>query len=412
MTSTKQQLYGANMPVTSRGISTRWAARPEIYQHRAGAVLAALAVVIGAGVGLGAVAFRGLINLFTEVFCGRADCSVGGRLPNPHIPDLGFWFLLAVPVIGGLVYGPLIHRFAREARGHGVPEVMSAVAERDGRISPRVSAVKSLASALCIGAGGSVGREGPIVQIGASLGSALGQLLRVPGRRLPILVACGAAGGIAATFNAPVAGVLFALEVILRTFTAEAFGVVVLAAVTASVIGRAAFGDTPFLSLPTFALHSQGEYPLFILLGVVAGLTGVLFTRLLYLIEDLCDWAWRGPEWLRPAVGGLLLGTVLLALPQMYGVGYPVLEHTVHGGYALWFLLVLIGGKIVATSLTIGIGGSGGVFAPSLFIGASTGAAPGFTPPTAGSVRRRPGSARVRWSRPHGPAPRRAGRRR
>ncbi|KDA41759.1 chloride channel protein EriC [Frankia sp. BMG5.23] len=375
MASTKQQLYGANMPVTSRGISTRWAARPEIYQHRAGAVLAALAVMIGAGVGLGAVAFRGLINLFTEVFCGRADCSVGGRLPNPHIPDLGFWFLLAVPVIGGLVYGPLIHRFAREARGHGVPEVMSAVAERDGRISPRVSAVKSLASALCIGAGGSVGREGPIVQIGASLGSALGQLLRVPGRRLPILVACGAAGGIAATFNAPVAGVLFALEVILRTFTAEAFGVVVLAAVTASVIGRAAFGDTPFLSLPTFALHSQGEYPLFILLGVVAGLTGVLFTRLLYLIEDLCDWAWRGPEWLRPAVGGLLLGTVLLALPQMYGVGYPVLEHTVHGGYALWFLLVLIGGKIVATSLTIGIGGSGGVFAPSLFIGASTGAA-------------------------------------
>ncbi|MCK9921464.1 chloride channel protein [Frankia sp. AgPm24] len=353
----------------------RWTIAVDLGSQWAGAGLAGMAVVIGAGVGLGAVAFRWLIKAFTEVFCGRADCSTGGRLPNPHVPGLGYWYLLLVPVLGGCVYGPLIHRFAREARGHGVPEVMYAVAERDGRIAPRVSAVKSLASALCIGTGGSVGREGPIVQIGAALGSALGQLLRVAHHRLPILVACGAAGGIAATFNAPVAGVFFALEVILRSFTAEAFGVVVLSAVTASIIGRAAFGTAPFLTLPVFEIRHGGEYLLFVLLGALAGLVGVLFTRLLYLIEDLCDWAWRWPEWLRPAVGGLLLGVVLLALPQMYGVGYPVLEHTVHGGYTLWFLLVLIGGKTIATSLTIGIGGSGGVFAPSLFIGAATGAA-------------------------------------
>ncbi|WP_374690120.1 chloride channel protein [Frankia sp. AvcI1] len=359
----------------SRSAVARWAVAVDLGSQRAGAGLAGLAVVIGAGVGLGAVAFRWLIKIFTEVFCGRADCSVGGRLPNPHVPGLGYWFLLLVPVLGGCVYGPLIHRFAREARGHGVPEVMYAVAERDGRIAPRVSAVKSLASALCIGTGGSVGREGPIVQIGAALGSTLGQLVRVAHHRLPILVACGAAGGIAATFNAPIAGVLFALEVILRSFTAEAFGVVVLSSVTASIIGRAAFGTAPFLTLPAFELRHGGEYLLFLLLGALAGLVGVLFTRLLYLIEDFCDWAWRWPEWLRPAVGGLLLGAVLLALPQMYGVGYPVLERTVHGGYALWFLLILIGGKIIATSLTIGIGGSGGVFAPSLFIGAATGAA-------------------------------------
>ncbi|MCL9793650.1 chloride channel protein [Frankia sp. AgKG'84/4] len=358
-----------------RSASVRWAAIRDTDPRWAGAGLAALAVIIGVGVGLGAVAFRWLIKTFTEVFCGRADCSVGGRLPNPHLPGLGFWFLLVAPVLGGLIYGPLINRFAREARGHGVPEVMYAVAERDGRIPPRVSAVKSLASALCIGTGGSVGREGPIVQIGAALGSTLGQLVRVADSRLPILVACGAAGGIAATFNAPIAGVFFALEVILRSFTAEAFGVVVLSAVTASIIGRAAFGTAPFLTLPVFEIRHGGEYLLFIGLGALAGVVGVLFTRLLYLIEDLCDWAWRWPEWLRPAVGGLLLGGVLLALPQMYGVGYPVLERTVHGGYALWFLLILIVGKILATSLTIGIGGSGGVFAPSLFIGAATGAA-------------------------------------
>jgi CIC family chloride channel protein len=340
-----------------------------------GAGLAALAVMVGAGVGLGAIGFRWLIRVFTEAFCGRADCSVGGRVPNPHLPGLGVWFLLLAPVVGGLLYGPLINRFAREARGHGVPEVMYAVAERDGRIVSRVAVVKSLASALCIGSGGSVGREGPIVQIGAALGSTLGRVVRVPPDRLPILVACGSAGGIAATFNAPIAGVLFALEVILRTFTAEAFGVVVLASVTASIVGRAAFGDTPFLVLPAFRLHSVAEYPLFLLLGVVAGLVGVLFTRVLYGIEDLCDWAWRFPERLRPAVGGLLVGGLLLALPEMYGVGYPVLERSVHGQYALWFLLVLVAGKIVATSLTIGVGGSGGVFAPSLFIGAATGAA-------------------------------------
>ncbi|WP_241840303.1 chloride channel protein [Frankia sp. CcI49] len=335
-------------------------------------------MMVGAGVGLAAVGFRWLIVLCTEVFCGREDCSVAGHTANPHVPALGLWFLLLAPVAGGVLYGPLINRFAREARGHGVPEVMYAVAEHDGRIAPRVSAVKSFASALCIGAGGSVGREGPIVQIGSALGSALGQVARVGAERLPVLVACGAGGGIAATFNAPLAGVMFACEVILASFTAEAFGVVVLAAVSASVVGRAVLGSNPFLTLPPFAVRSAADYPLFALLGVFGGVTGVAFTRVLYAVEDGCDRVWRGPEWLRPAVGGLLLGAVLIALPQMYGVGYPVLERAVGGRYGLGLLALLLVGKIVATSLTIGIGGSGGVFAPSLFVGAVTGAAFGL----------------------------------
>ncbi|GHJ41510.1 hypothetical protein Sm713_71190 [Streptomyces sp. TS71-3] len=307
------------------------------------------------------------------------------------MPWLGRWFVLAAPVVAGLVYGPLVYRFAREARGHGVPEVMFAVARRGGHIAGRVAVVKSLASALCIGGGGSVGREGPIVQIGSALGSTAARLVGVAEDRMRVLVACGAAAGISATFNAPLAGVFFAMELILRDFAAESFGMVVLASVTSSVIGRAAFGNTPFLHLPAFTVHHLAEYLLFTLLGVLAGAAGVLFTRVLYLVEDACDAVWRGPEWARPTVGGLLLGGVLLVLPQMYGVGYPVLEDAVGGAYATGLLALLLVGKVVATSLTIGIGGSGGVFAPSLFMGAMLGAGYGnvvhqVLPGTAGPV--------------------------
>ncbi|GHF32324.1 transport integral membrane protein [Amycolatopsis bartoniae] len=340
--------------------------------------LAVLAVAIGAGAGLGAVVFRWLITTFTHLFSGHADYSAAGGDPHPWFPSLGPWFLLIVPVLAGLIYGPLVHKFAPEARGHGVPEVMYAVAERGGRIPAQVTVVKALASALTIGAGGSVGREGPIVQIGSALGSTFGRWFRLPEGRLRVLVACGAAGGIAATFNAPMAGPFFAMELILRNFAVESFGAVVLSSVTASVVGRAVFGDVAFLTLPPFTLRNPIEYLLFVVLGVVVGACGVLFTKVLYWIEDACDWLWRGPEWLRPAVGGIVLGGLLLLLPEMYGVGYPVLQNAVEGKYVFGFLLLLLVGKIVATSLTIGIGGSGGVFAPSLFVGAMGGTAFGI----------------------------------
>ncbi|NEA76893.1 chloride channel protein [Streptomyces sp. SID13588] len=353
--------------------------------------LTVLALLIGTGAGLGSIAFRWLIQTFTRLFSGHADYAGAGHAANPHVPWLGVYFVLLTPVIGGLLYGPLVDRFAKEARGHGVPEVMLAVAQRGGRINPNVSVVKALASALCIGSGGSVGREGPIVQIGSALGSTLGRFVKVGEGRMRLLVACGAAGGIAATFNAPLAGVFLAMELILGDFAVESFGAVVIASVAASVIGRAAFGDTAFLTLPAFHIDHVAQYPLFALLGITAGAVGVGFTRILYLIEDACDWAWRGPEWLRPAAGGILLGVLLLVLPEMYGVGYPVLQNAAQGQYVAGFLLLLLVGKILATSLTIGIGGSGGVFAPSLFIGAMLGAAygtavHGLVPGTAGAV--------------------------
>jgi CIC family chloride channel protein len=356
-----------------------WSAKLKPFGSRPGVASLQLvipAVIVGGGAGLAAVGFRWLITGATLLFSGTADYSASqGHPANPWIPWLGGAFVIIAPAVGGLLYGPLVDRFAREARGHGVPEVMYAVNKRGGRIPGRVAVVKALASAITIGSGGSVGREGPIVQIGSALGSTLARLMRMPESRVRTLVACGAAGGIAATFNAPIAGVFFALELLLRDFAATSFGAVMLASITASVVGRSLLGDHPFLALPSFSVANPSQFVLFAVLGLFAGLVGVGFTKVLYAIEDFCDWAWHGPEWLRPVAGGLLLGLLLFALPQMYGVGYPVLEKGVMGGYALGVLIILLVGKIIATSLTIGIGGSGGVFAPSLFIGAMLGAA-------------------------------------
>ena len=340
--------------------------------------LLAVAVVVGAGSGLGAVGFRYLIYFFTWLATGHVQFGQQGRVPSTHLPWLGLAFFVVIPVVGGLIYGPLIYRYAREARGHGVPEVMIAVAAEGGRIRPQVAVVKSVASAICIAVGGSVGREGPIVQIGSALASSLGQWIRMPESRLRILVACGAAGGIAATFNAPITGVFFGVEIILRELSAEAVFTVMLSAVAADLLSRQFLGDAPFLSgLPSgIALHHLTSYLLIAGLAVVAALIGLAFAKILYATEDLCDRIWGSrPEWARPAAGGIALGLLLLALPQMYGVGYPVLYKAVGGSYALWFLIILAAGKIIACSLTIGIGGSGGVFAPSLFIGATSGMA-------------------------------------
>jgi chloride channel protein, CIC family len=337
-----------------------------------------LALLIGAGSGLGAVAFRYLIYFFTWLATGHDEFGQQGRVASAHLPWLGLAFFVVIPVIGGLLYGPLIYRFAREARGHGVPEVMIAVADNGGRIRPQVSVVKSLASAICIGVGGSVGREGPIVQIGSSLASSLGQWIKMPESRMRILVACGAGGAIAATFNAPITGVFFGVEIILREFSIDALFTVMLAAMIADITAIPFLGDKPFLSglPPGIVLHHASNYLLVAVLAVIAALLGLAFKAVLYATEDLCDRLWKGrPEWARPAVGGLALGLLLLALPQMYGVGYPVMYHATAGGYALWFLILLAFAKIAATSLTIGIGGSGGVFAPSLFIGVTSGMA-------------------------------------
>jgi chloride channel protein, CIC family len=355
-----------------------WATRAGRWLRASRAGLFVIAVLVGAGSGLGAVAFRYLIYFFTWLATGHVQFGQAGYMGSNHLPWLGLGFFVAIPVIGGIIYGPLIYRYAREARGHGVPEVMIAVAENGARIRPQVSVVKALASAICIGAGGSVGREGPIVQIGSALASGLGQWVRMPENRMRILVACGAGGGIAATFNAPITGVFFGVEIILRELSIEALFTVMLSAMIADAVAIPFLGSRPFLSgFPSgIALHHPRNYALVAVLAVVAALIGLTFKTVVYKMEDLWDLAWKNrPEWARPAVGGVALGLVLLALPQMYGVGYPVMDKAIAGNYVLWFLIVLAAGKIIACSLTLGIGGSGGVFAPSLFIGVTSGMA-------------------------------------
>jgi CIC family chloride channel protein len=334
--------------------------------------LIVLATVVGVGAGLGAVAFRWLIATAQGLFFGGSERFLGFLGPYRVIP---------VPAAGGLLVGLLTYFLAREARGHGVPEVMLAVATLGGRIRSRVAVVKTVASAICIGSGGSAGREGPIVQIGSALGSTLGQVLRLPGSRIRLLVACGAAGGISATFNAPIAGVIFALEVILREFSAGPFGFVVFSSVTAAAISRATLGNRPSFTVPAYSLMSAWELPLYVLLGLLAAGVGVLFVKALYGIEDAFD-RWRLREYLKPVVGGLLVGAVGVRFPEVFSVGYgppPVgtgpgpLDLVLLGRLGLGLAAALVFLKILATSLTIGSGGSGGVFAPSLLIGAALG---------------------------------------
>ncbi len=343
--------------------------------------LVVMALVVGAGAGLGAAGFRWLIFAVTWLVTGHQQFGQQGHVASSHLEWLGIWFVLIIPVVGGLIYGPLIQRFAREARGHGVPEVMLAVAENGGRIRPQVTIVKAFASAICIGTGGSVGREGPIVQIGSAFASTLGQFVRMTEGRLRIIVACGAAGGIAATFNAPITGVFFGFEIVLREFSLDALFATILAAVTGDVISRAFFGSAPFFSAVPHNLIVANDttYLLIVVLAIVAGLIGWGFKTFLYKLEDTVDELWRGrPEWARPVVGGVALGAILLALPQMYGVGYPVMDRALDGHVVLWLIVLFMLGKIVASSLTLSIGGSGGVFAPSLFTGAMAGMAFGI----------------------------------
>ena len=268
--------------------------------------------------------------------------------------------------------GPIVTFAASEAKGHGVPEVMEAVALRNGRIRKRVAAAKIVASAICIGSGGSVGREGPIVQIGSSLGSTAAQIFNVARAQQKTMVGCGAAAGIAATFNAPIAGVLFALEILLGDFGIASFSPVVLSSVTATTISRHYFGDFPAFTIPAYHMKSLWEFALYPFLGLFTGLVAVLFIVVLYKSEDLFD-AIPLPQWMKPAIGGLLLGLILIKFPHVFGVGYGAINEALFNKLSAIFLISLVFLKIAATSITLGSGGSGGIFAPSLFIGAMAG---------------------------------------
>ena len=325
-----------------------------------------LSIAVGILTGLGSVGF---IYLLTAV--GRfARDGVGTALEI-----FGPANLVLLPAIGGLMVGPLIERFAREAKGHGVPEVMTALASRGGRIRERVVMVKVLASSLTIGFGGAAGREGPMVQIGSTIGSAIGQWTQVSTGNLRTLVACGAAGGIAATFNAPIAGAIFAVEVLMGRIHTD-FLLVMLTSLSSCIVARSFLGNHPAFAVPAYELSSPAELPLYFLMGLLVGMAAIAYVRLLYRSEDLFrDWSF--PEALKPAVGGLMVGLLIRFFPQVYGAGFPAIESALWVRFPWELLLGLFLAEMLANCATLGSGGSGGVFAPSLYMGAMLGGAYG-----------------------------------
>ncbi|MCE1164787.1 MAG: chloride channel protein [Bacteroidetes bacterium] len=326
-----------------------------------------LSIIIGTVAGFAAVGVRLLIHSITMLsFPGN-----GSLLDN--MTALPWYLKVLIPAIGALIVGPMIYKFAPEAKGHGVPEVMASLIQKGGRIRPRVAIVKAIASSITIGTGGSVGREGPIIQIGASIGSTIGQILNLSTRRTKTLLGCGAAAGIAAAFNAPIAGILFSLELLLMDFSADKLIPVALSSVISTTISRNIEGNFAAFSVPQYSLLSSYELIFYLILGLLSGIVSFLFIKALYFSEDLFDDRLKMPVYLKPVIGGLLLGTLAIFYPHVLGMGYDSINLALQGKIVIAFSLILIFAKILATSVTLGSGSSGGIFAPSLFMGAMLG---------------------------------------
>ena len=331
------------------------------------AFLVVTAILLGVLGAYGAIGFRWMISGVHYLAFQSTEYNLQLLLEKP------WWRRLLLPTVGGLAVGILVTRFAKEVRGSGIPEVMESVSRRGGAIRFRVVLTKAIAASLTIGTGGSAGREGPIAHIGSAIGSALGQFLQVSARRLRTFVACGAAAGIAATFNAPIAGALFALEVVLGDMRVASMSPIVIASVVATVISRHHLGDFPAFHVPVYEFLSAKELLTYAVLGVASGIVAVVFIRLLYFTSDLFE-RWRLPEWAKPAIGGFGVGLIALFLPHVFGVGYETINAALWNQASVPILLGVLAAKLVATTLTLGSGGSGGIFAPSLFLGASLGA--------------------------------------
>jgi len=343
-----------------------------------------LGAVVGVISGLVAVGFRWLILVFSVLFVW---------IPQ----NIGLVGWLLIPALGGLIVAFIVLRYAPEARGHGVPELMDAYTLRGGRIRMRVPLLKSLASAVCIGSGGSCGREGPIAQIGGGVGSALARKLNLNTRMTKTLVVCGVSSGIAASFNAPLGGTLFGIEIIAGGIVGFSIIPVILSSVVATALANAILGNQPSFQAPLFLLNNYFELVFYLILGLLLGLISVMWTRGFYRIEDVLDRI-KVSKYSLPAIGGLLVGGFAVSVvlmedassyagvfrlgepyfPANMGVGYAFMDAALVGSVSLTALLVFGLLKALSTSLTLGSGGSGGVFAPTLYIGTALGGAFGL----------------------------------
>ncbi|MBU2583789.1 MAG: chloride channel protein [Bacteroidetes bacterium] len=331
--------------------------------------------ITGVLCGIGAVIFHYSIELMKELFFdlpagffGRESLIGGDNWINMGI-------LILIPAIGGLLVGLVAKHFEKSPPIEGIPSVIDSVASKGGIIKGRVAVVKTILNALSIGTGGAGGKEGPIVQIGASIGSAFGQYLSSSPDRLKILVGCGAAAGLSAAFNTPLGGALFATEIIMRTFNARTFSPIIIASVFGTVLSRSFIGAEPALRVPDYALTSNYEFFLYTALGILAGFASIYFIKSFFFIEGKFVRMKKMPVYLKPAIGGLFVGLIGLFLPGVYGFSYALIDRSLFNQAPFIMLVLLFFFKPIATGFTIGSGGNGGTFAPSLFTGAMLGGA-------------------------------------
>ncbi len=332
-------------------------------------VLVLLATLVGLGAGIGVYLFKLTINWIHALMFG----ILGGQLQA-----LGSWTILFIPVLGGILVGLFNRGFVREEAVHGTAGIMQAVALSGGRLRYKHAPARAAASALSLGSGASVGPEDPAVQIGANIASMLGQLFHLSDDRIRMLVAAGAGSAIAAAFNAPIAGVFFALEIILGEITSSGLWLILVASVVSSVFTQAVSGNFPAFQVPSYEFHSVWELPLYLVLGLIAGPVSAMYANLLYWLQDFYN-SLKIPDWVKPASAGLVLGLSALFAPQILGTSYGSIEEILNKtDFSLGFLVLLALAKLILTPVSIGGGFKGGVFAPSLFTGAALGGAFGM----------------------------------
>jgi len=331
-----------------------------------------LAVGIGIGVAYATIVFRWSIGILQIPWLGTQSENVfkAARL-------MPWYVILLTPVVGGLIVGMLLERFAPGRRAHGVADVIEARALGDCKIPTAQGLWGATLSVISLGFGASAGREGPMVHLGATMASWLEDRFNLSQGARRALLASGVAAAVSASFNAPLAGVLFAHEVILAHFALRAFIPVVIASVTAAVITRIHLGDFPAFVVPQHSITSYLEFPAFALLGVTCAMVAIIFQLSLITTERFA-WSIKLPLWARPTVGGLLVGCIAVFFPQVLGVGYDATDMALHQRFELWLLLILIVAKTAATAITLASRFAGGVFSPSLYLGAMTGCAFGF----------------------------------
>lgn len=328
-----------------------------------------LGLVIGVAVGYIALAFRFLIGVFQLPWLGTMSERVVSAAATTH-----WWVIVLAPTIGGAIVGYTLQRFMPGQRPHAVADVIEVRALRDCKIEPRIGLLSALLSALSLGVGASAGREGPVVHLGATIASWLEERFHLNPANRRTLLASGVGAAVAASFNAPIAGVLFAHEVILGHYAMRAFVPIVIASVTGGVISRLHLGNFPAFTIPDYQITTYLEVPAFALLGVTCAAVAILFQFVIMATERIV-WLFDMPLWRRTALGGLAVGIIALAFPQVLGVGYETTDQALYRAIPLWLLLALIVAKTAATAISLAVRFAGGIFSPTLYLGAITGAA-------------------------------------